>query len=221
MASRGDPETGDSGIIRLPAGHRSGKASEDWEVVAKALDHRLDELGWTQTVLAQRSRVSSATIRELLHGAERRRNARILQDVSIALGWHPDHLGAILHDQPPPPPDLPGAGGKPVQEHLEAISNRLDQLAGPARGGEGRGGAGRRQSASSSHQGCGAAGETVAPARPGQQDRRPPLCRQAWLHHGAGRAGLEHAATHPQTPGRRRPPSADDPLPRICRPTLR
>jgi hypothetical protein len=129
MASRGDPETGDSGIIRLPAGHRSGRASEDWEVVAKALDHRLDELGWTQTVLAQRSRVSSATIRELLHGAERRRNARTLQDVSIALGWYPDHLGAILHGQPPPPPDLPGAGGKPVQEHLEAISIRLDQLA--------------------------------------------------------------------------------------------
>ncbi len=129
MADRNDQQAGQGHVIGLPAGHRSGKASEDWEVVAKALDHRLDELGWTQTVLAQRSRVSSATIRELLHGAERRRNARTLQDVSIALGWHPDHLGAILHGQPPPPPDVAGAGGKPLQEHLEAISIRLDQLA--------------------------------------------------------------------------------------------
>jgi transcriptional regulator with XRE-family HTH domain len=128
MADRNDQEAGQGHVIGLPAGHRSGKASEDWEVVAKALDHRLDELGWTQTVLAQRSRVSSATIRELLHGAERRRNARTLQDVSIALGWHPDHLGATLYGRPPPAPDLAGAGGKPLQEHLEAIYIRLDQL---------------------------------------------------------------------------------------------
>jgi hypothetical protein len=88
----------------------------------------VDELGWTQAELSQRSRVSPATIRELLHGAERRRNTRTLQDLSIALGWHPDHLGAILHGQPPPAPDLAGAGGKPLQEHLEAIYIRLDQL---------------------------------------------------------------------------------------------
>ena len=197
MADRNDQGTGQGHVIGFPAGRRSGKASGDWEVVAKALDHRLDELGWTQTVLAQRSRVSPATIRELLHGAERRRNARTLQDVSIALGWHPDHLGAILHGQPPPPPDLPGAGGKPVQEHLEAISIRLDQLA--ARLAVLRDTVelvDAKLSPRPTKSVVPRMGGLLAPV-PVNKTRCPPLRWQAWLHHGAGRPGMEHAALHP------------------------
>jgi ribosome-binding protein aMBF1 (putative translation factor) len=82
--------------------------SEDWAAVANAIKERVNELGWRQRELAQRSHVSQAIVRELQHHTvERRRSARTLEALSITLGWHPQHLVAVLHGRTPPEPGEP------------------------------------------------------------------------------------------------------------------
>ena len=71
--------------------------TEDWVAVANAIKERVNELGWRQRELAQRSHVSQAIVRELQHHTvERRRSARTLEALSLALGWPPQHLAAVL-----------------------------------------------------------------------------------------------------------------------------
>jgi hypothetical protein len=54
--------------------------------------------------------VSLAIIREIQHGRiERRRNPRTLEALSVALGWHPQHLAAVLHNQDPPARGAPAS----------------------------------------------------------------------------------------------------------------
>jgi ribosome-binding protein aMBF1 (putative translation factor) len=61
--------------------------SEDWVAVANAIKERVNELGWRQRELAPRSHVSPAIVRELQHHTvERRRSARTLEALSVALG---------------------------------------------------------------------------------------------------------------------------------------
>lgn len=97
--------------------------SEDWAAVAKAINERVHELGWRQRELAERSRVSQAIVRELQHHTvERRRSARTLESLSVALGWHPHHLDAVLHGRRPPEPN------EPVADHDETLWSRLDSL---------------------------------------------------------------------------------------------
>lgn len=82
--------------------------SEDWPSVARAISHRLTELGMRQRELADRSHVSQAIIRELQHNtAQRRRSARMLEALSLTLSWHPDHLSAVLSGLRPPEPGAP------------------------------------------------------------------------------------------------------------------
>lgn len=45
--------------------------------------------------------MSPATIREILRGKERRRNSKILRDISLALGWPGNHLENVLHGRQP------------------------------------------------------------------------------------------------------------------------
>ena len=76
---------------------------EDWAAVAEAINERVNELGWRQGELAERSHVSRATVREIQHHVvERRRSARTLEALSIALGWHPQHIDAMLRGRRPP-----------------------------------------------------------------------------------------------------------------------
>ncbi|SHG25825.1 hypothetical protein [Streptoalloteichus hindustanus] len=78
--------------------------AEDWGTVAAALNARTTELSMKQKELAERSGVSLAIIREVQQDRiRRRRNPRTLEALSIALGWHPQHLTAVLHGQEPPP----------------------------------------------------------------------------------------------------------------------
>src|SRR6266511_4426542 len=80
--------------------------SEDWAAVAKAINERVHQLGWRQRELAERSQVSQAIVRELQHHTvERRRSARTLASLSVTLGWHPEHLDAVLHGRQPPDVD--------------------------------------------------------------------------------------------------------------------
>jgi transcriptional regulator with XRE-family HTH domain len=97
--------------------------TEDWVAVANAIKERVNELGWRQRELAQRSHVSQAIVRELQHHTvERRRSARTLEALSIALGWHPQHLAAVLRGRTSP--EL----GDPISENSRTVSSRLDAI---------------------------------------------------------------------------------------------
>src|ERR687894_2274559 len=94
--------------------------SEDWAAVAEAISQRMTELGINQAELIERSQVSKATVGELYHNsAQRRRSARTLEALSVALGWHPRHLHAVLSGDDPPDHANPAA--LPVVERLAAI----------------------------------------------------------------------------------------------------
>jgi transcriptional regulator with XRE-family HTH domain len=104
--------------------------SEDWAAVANAIKERVNELGWRQRELAQRSHVSQAIVRELQHHTvERRRSARTLEALSVALGWHPQHLAAVLRGRTPPELGEPISGnGRTVSSRLDAIDERLSEI---------------------------------------------------------------------------------------------
>lgn len=111
--------------------------SEDWAAVAKAINERVTELGWRQRELAERSSVSQAIVREIQHHTvERRRSPRTLESLSVTLGWHPQHLGAVLHGRRPPAVDDPvtdrsdtlSARLDALEHHLTEITERLDEL---------------------------------------------------------------------------------------------
>ncbi|GAB3428427.1 helix-turn-helix domain-containing protein [Flindersiella endophytica] len=105
--------------------------AEDWKAVARAINDRVEELGWRQRELAQRSHVSQATVRELQnHTVERRRSARTLEALSTALGWHPGYLHAVLNRRQPPDPDEPlAATGQPsLHSRLDALESRMTEI---------------------------------------------------------------------------------------------
>jgi transcriptional regulator with XRE-family HTH domain len=93
---------------------------EDWAAVAGAISRRMTELGLNQRELIERSRVSKATVGELYHNsAQRRRSARTLEALSMALEWHPRHLIAVLKGQRSP--EL----GEPVSRSDDDVPGRL------------------------------------------------------------------------------------------------
>jgi hypothetical protein len=97
--------------------------SEDWAAVAQAISQRMTELSINQAELIERSRVSKATVGELYHNsAQRRRSARTLEALSMALGWHPQHLVAVLKGQRVP--DI----GEPVSRSDDDIPGRLSAI---------------------------------------------------------------------------------------------
>ncbi|QWF79767.1 XRE family transcriptional regulator [Amycolatopsis sp. CA-230715] len=70
--------------------------SRNWDQVASAITTRLAELEMTQQELANRSKVSTATLRELSHNRNpRRRSDRLLRAISVALQWPSDHLAQV------------------------------------------------------------------------------------------------------------------------------
>jgi hypothetical protein len=110
---------------------------QDWAAVAGAIDTRLAELNWRQRELAERAQVSVAIVRELHRNTtQRRRSARTLEALSLALGWHPEHLNAVLRGHTPPdrsqpatsPVDPVMARLTSIDRRLAAIERRLDEL---------------------------------------------------------------------------------------------
>jgi transcriptional regulator with XRE-family HTH domain len=74
---------------------------DNWAQVAQALSTRLEALGMTQTDLANRSKVSLTTVRELVQNLNaRRRQPRTLEAVSEAVGWPSDRVHQILRGEP-------------------------------------------------------------------------------------------------------------------------
>ncbi len=94
--------------------------SEDWAAVAQAISQRMTELGINQAELIERSQVSKATVGELYHNsAQRRRSARTLEALSMALEWHPKYLVAVLKGQRVP------EIGEPVSRSDDDVPGRL------------------------------------------------------------------------------------------------
>ena len=122
---------------------RSGRSAEewvaeDWAAVARAIDTRLAELNWRQRELAERAQVSVAIVRELHRNTtQRHRNARTLEALTLALGWHPEHLDAVLRGHTLPdrgqpatsPVDPVTARLTSIDRRLAAIERRLNDLA--------------------------------------------------------------------------------------------
>ena len=108
--------------------------TEDWASVARAINERVSELGWRQRDLIERSQVSPAIVREIQrHSVERRRSARTLESLSITLGWHPQHLEALLHGQRPPAADELAPSSEAallarLDEFEQRMGERLDEL---------------------------------------------------------------------------------------------
>lgn len=105
--------------------------SEDWSAVSKAINERMTALGLRQGELVERAHVSKAIVRELQHNVvQRRRSTRTLEALSVALGWHPRHLTAVLHGRKPPEPGDPlDDDGQATPARLTAIEDRLTEIA--------------------------------------------------------------------------------------------
>lgn len=103
---------------------------EDWSAVAEAINERVNELGWRQGELAERSHVSRATVREIQHHiVERRRSARTLEALSTTLGWHPQHIDAVLRGRRPPEPTAPVTNnGESLQSRMDALERYLSDI---------------------------------------------------------------------------------------------
>lgn len=104
--------------------------SEDWSAVAKAINERLTELGLNQRELAERSNIALSIVRELRNNTiQRRRSGRTLEALSVALGWHPRHLAAVLLGLTPPAPNDPvDLAGDSVSGRLAAIEDQLHEI---------------------------------------------------------------------------------------------
>ena len=111
--------------------------SDDWAAVARAISERMTELGLNQREVAERANVALSIVREIRHNTvQRRRAGRTLEALSVALGWHPRHLAAVLLGHRPPEPGDPidyAGDGVParlaaIEDRLSAITERLDEL---------------------------------------------------------------------------------------------
>ena len=103
---------------------------EDWAAVAREVNGRAASLGLRQKDLAERSGVSLAIIREIQQNkTQRRRNPRTLEALSVALQWHPQHLGSVLGGIKPPDagPEL-ASPADPVAAALESMVKEIRGL---------------------------------------------------------------------------------------------
>jgi hypothetical protein len=103
---------------KTPAGH--------WDRVADIAFKRMLFLGMNQEQLAEKSNISLAIVRELIHNTvQRKRNTRTLEALSIALEFPARYFWAISRGLPTPPLDP-----EPIDllERLAAIEGKLDTL---------------------------------------------------------------------------------------------
>jgi hypothetical protein len=104
--------------------------TKDWAAVATTLNHRMTELGIGQNELTTRSRVSKSVVHEIRHNTtQRRRNARTLEALSVTLGWHSQHLVAVLDGRSPPQVDDPVVmSDRDTADLLTAINRKLSEI---------------------------------------------------------------------------------------------
>ena len=103
---------------------------ENWAAVARAISDRVRELGWRQRELAERSHVSVAVVREIQrHTVERRRSARTLEALYVALGWEPEYLHQVLTGRSQQAGDHAMPDLAAVWSRLDSFDLRLAELA--------------------------------------------------------------------------------------------
>ena len=104
--------------------------TEDWAAVSRAIIGRMTELSLKQSDLITRSRVSKAIVGEIQHNTvQRHRSERTLTALSEALGWHPNHLDAVLKHRPLPHVDDPVVtSDNDVPGRLMVIEHELRQI---------------------------------------------------------------------------------------------
>lgn len=104
--------------------------SGDWAAVSRAIIDRMAELPLSQRELIDSSQVSKAIVGEIQNNTvQRRRSARTLEALSVALEWHPDHLAAVLEGRTPPAPGEPSVrSDNDVPGRLAVIEHRLRQI---------------------------------------------------------------------------------------------
>lgn len=104
----------------------------DWPAVAKAIRQRMDAKAVTQKELADKSGISTATLREMVReDATRERSAATLRKVSGALDLPEGYLLAVARHEPLPevleqPSRTPVPGG--VADELRAIRAILERI---------------------------------------------------------------------------------------------
>ena len=102
---------------------------EDWAAVAREVNRRAGSLGLRQKDIAERSGVSLAIIREIQQNkTQRRRNPRTLEALSVALQWHPQHLGAVLAGIKPP--DAVSESAPPADPVAAALDSVIREIRG-------------------------------------------------------------------------------------------
>lgn len=94
----------------------------DWPAVARVINERLTSLGWTQKKLAEVSRVSTATLRQIQQGQDKNRQPALLTAISRALGLPDTYLQEVAE-----------TGREPVQAAGESatvaeLRNELAEL---------------------------------------------------------------------------------------------
>jgi hypothetical protein len=92
-------------------------------------------LGLSQRALAERAFVSQAVVREIQHHTvERRRSPRTLEALSVALGWPPHYLSAVVRGRPPlAGPEVAAADRRgptvlSIIQKLDEIASQVDSL---------------------------------------------------------------------------------------------
>jgi hypothetical protein len=102
--------------------------TEDWAAVAREINNRVDELGWRQRELAERSQVSPAIVREIQnHTVERRRSPRTPESLSETLGWPKHYLNSILTGETGTGRNS-GTAETAVSARLDAMEQRLAEI---------------------------------------------------------------------------------------------
>jgi transcriptional regulator with XRE-family HTH domain len=101
--------------------------AEDWAAVGRAVDGRMRELKMRQKKLAERSKVSPATIRQIQHNTGRHRHgARTLDALSEALDWPAQYLDNVLHGRPQPEESGPASAA--LKSRLDSLEQQLHKI---------------------------------------------------------------------------------------------
>ncbi|MFI0470925.1 helix-turn-helix domain-containing protein [Saccharopolyspora sp. 5N102] len=106
--------------------------SKDWAAVAAAINTRLADLDMTQRELAERSGVSTATLRQLQAPETyppKRRTPRLLAAISSALRWPQDRIAQILEGQTPAGETETASTRSDFQELQREVAELRDRVA--------------------------------------------------------------------------------------------
>ena len=118
MAGKRESETG-----QADKGREEPVFTEARLVLARLLAARIEEIHITRKEIERRSKISTATIREIEHPRVPRTFGRdVLEPISVALEWPPDHLVRAAY------PLSSEAADRIVQDMMAALAPYLEKI---------------------------------------------------------------------------------------------